>query len=301
MANNQQKLKPGMIGVLYGCLKQELFWRLRESKYFMRLCLAQVRLTLPHVSRGRPHSLSGPLIVSLTSYPPRFPTLALTLRSLLRQTVKADRTILWIAHSDSHLLPSNVLNLQSCGLEIRYTEDTNSYKKILPTLNAFPSAFICTADDDIYYWATWLEELVRETDESSRVVPCHRAHEITFDPAGNVRPYSEWLFDVGQRGSPKRLLPTSGGGVLYPPGILNHSTQDLEAAFTLCPLNDDVWLFWMGKRNGACYKAVGSNRDLLYSRGSRKQSLWSINQAVGGNDLAIRKMIDKYGFPDCSI
>jgi len=44
--------------------------------------------------RRRRHHLHAPLVVSLTSYPPRFGTLALTLHSPLRQTLKPDHLIL---------------------------------------------------------------------------------------------------------------------------------------------------------------------------------------------------------------
>jgi hypothetical protein len=145
---------------------------------------------------GHPHGLPAALVVSLTSYPPRFGTLSLTLRSLLLQTVKADRTILWIAHADIQLLPKNVTDLQAAGLEIRATEDMKSYKKIIPALEAFPDAFICTADDDVYYWPTWLEELVAVARMTERVVVCHRAHEITLDAQGHFYPYDKWVLDV---------------------------------------------------------------------------------------------------------
>ena len=152
-------------------------------------------------SGGRPHSLPAPLIVSLTSYPPRFATLALTLQSLLRQSVRADRTILWIAHADMPLLPKGVIDLRAAGLEIRTTDDVRSYKKILPSLDAFPEAFICTADDDVYYWPTWLEELVKEhlsegPEMAGRLVTCYRAHEISRDAQGRFLPYKEWAQDV---------------------------------------------------------------------------------------------------------
>ena len=69
-----------------------------------------------HLARpGKPHPLPGRLIVSVTSFPPRFGTLALALRGILRQTVRPDQTVLWIAHKDMPLLPRNVLDLQTPG------------------------------------------------------------------------------------------------------------------------------------------------------------------------------------------
>jgi hypothetical protein len=246
---------------------------------------------------GRPHHLPAALIVSLTSYPPRYGTLVHTLRSLLLQTVKADHTILWVAYSDFPLLPANVVDLQAHGLEIRPTEDLKSYKKIIPALDAFPDAFICTADDDQYYVRTWLEELVGGVTSSDRIVTCHRAHEITFDSQGRFRPYSQWVHNTRTRGILNSLFPTGASGILYPPGILAHAAEDRKAASSLCPRADDIWLYWMGRRNGAIYKTVGRWRPLIEWPGSQKIGLWHDNVRQGGNDEQMRKMADRYGYP----
>src|SRR5690606_34955355 len=63
--------------------------------------------SLPPVTTKK-HALPGRLIVSLTSYPARFKGLAKTLRTLLAQTVRPDRLILWVAHSDVIKLPKEV-------------------------------------------------------------------------------------------------------------------------------------------------------------------------------------------------
>lgn len=256
-------------------------------------------------SPGRPHRLPAPLIVSVTSYPPRFSTLSLTLHSLLRQSVQADRTILWIAHADMSLLPSDVTDLKVAGLEIRATEDIKSYKKVIPALDAFPQAFICTADDDIYYWPTWLERLVEEqlietVKTKDRVVTCHRAHEIALDERGDIRPYEFWRQDVFQQATSILLFPTGMGGVLYPPGTLMHSATDREAAFTLCPNNDDIWLYWIGRRNGATYKTVGRSREFPLWRGSQHDSLFHVNVELKANDNQIRNLTERYGKPAAS-
>jgi hypothetical protein len=213
--------------------------------------------------------------------------------------VKADRTVLWVAYSDLSLLPSNVIDLKAAGLEIRSTEDIKSYKKILPALDSFPDAFICTADDDLYYWPEWLEELIEGIQTAKNVVVCHRAHEILLNAEGDFRQYDEWSLDVRRRETSNRLFPTGVGGILYPPGILAHSTEDRETAFSLCPDADDIWLYWIGKRNGAIYKTVGRWRDLVMWRSSQKHTLWRHNILRGGNDRQIRNMADRYGFPNC--
>jgi len=273
-------------------------WRWKRVVFVARSYLARASIAWRWGFKpgGRPHKLPAPLIVSLTSYPPRFGYLAITLRSLLRQTVKADRTILWIAHEDFPLLPREVMDLQMADLEIRQTDNLKSYKKIIPVLDAFPNAFIATADDDLYYWPSWLEELVEGT--ADRTITCHRAHEITFDTQGVFKPYSEWILDTHLRGESNRLFPTGIGGILYPPGILAHRAEDRHAAFDLCPKADDVWLYWIGRGNGAHYKTVGRWRNLIAWKGTQDGALWHDNLLRGGNDEQIRKIAEKYGYPD---
>lgn len=284
---------------LYALLRrtyQSVCFRLQRE---CRLGWAKLCLHSPFKLRTRPHGLSSALIVSLTSYPARYPTLPLTLRSLLRQTVKPDRTILWIAHADFDLLPRQVLKLQSSGLEIRRADDTRSYKKILPALDAFPTAFICTADDDVYYWPTWLEELVDGADNDRYAVRCHRAHEFAFDANQSLNPYCGWTINVERRGVSERYFPTGVGGILYPPELLHHEPRDREAAFALCPFADDVWLFWIARRNGAHHRLIGRHRTSVTWRGSQEQSLWRKN-GQGQNDIQIARMIERYGFPNGS-
>jgi len=251
-------------------------------------------LNLRHLYKK--HGLPKRLVVSLTSYPKRYSTLVHTLRSLLLQNVKADHTILWIAHGDYASLPHTVLELQSFGLEIRKTEDIGSYKKIVPSLAAFPDAYICTADDDIYYWPSWLEELVDGLRSESHMIACHRWHEIGYNSAKSLKPYMEWGLDIKERRTSERMFPTGVGGVLYPPGILAHSNSDLQAGLKLAPRGDDIWLYWIGRRNGAGYKAVGRWHDLVSWRGSQLNALWRENMS-GENDRQIRNIIDKYGYP----
>ena len=51
----------------------------RQFKHRRRLSRAMADLAARPLNSGAPHGLSAPLIVSLTSYPARFGTLALTL------------------------------------------------------------------------------------------------------------------------------------------------------------------------------------------------------------------------------
>lgn len=101
-------------------------------------------------STGRPHGLPGPLVISLTSHPRRFPTLHLTLRSLLRQTIIPDEVVLVVSQADIEQMPTDIGGLSERLRVMTVGTDLKSYNKLVPVRLDFPSAFVVTADDDVW-------------------------------------------------------------------------------------------------------------------------------------------------------
>jgi hypothetical protein len=252
----------------------------------------------PRVQTKRPHALPGQLVVSLTSYPPRFRELALTLKSLLDQQTQADHTLLWVAEKDYALLPRDVRVLQAHGLEIRCCDDTRSFKKIVPTLQAFPDAFIVTADDDMYYPAEWLERLVNAYDTTKPSILSLRAHMSRCKADGSLAPYVEWELEtraLSDRSPKERLFPTGCSGVLYPPKALHKEACDASLFGKLCPHADDVWLFWMAKLAGTPHRRVPSDFAISPWSGTQGVGLFRTNIEQGLNDKQIRAMETHFG------
>ncbi len=247
--------------------------------------------------RRRPHSLPAELIVSVTSYRPRFPGLATALKSILRQTIKADRTILWIDHTDLEFIPRNVLDLEDRGLEIKSVKTPmRSYAKIIPALQRFPDAFLVTADDDLRYRPDWLERLVAEYQGLNEVI-CHRAHQIRVGVGNMPGPYPTWEKEIGARDPSPLIFATGVGGVLYPPKILHPDVTDVETFKSLCPIEDDVWLYWMARRNGIMAHKIGPRFNFDYIEGSQDVALHHQNVGEKKNDIQIAAMIARYGSP----
>ncbi|OBP78019.1 hypothetical protein [Mesorhizobium loti] len=286
-------------GRLIGQLRNGVAWRVakyeQEATGFVKpyIALALIALRWRLRRKARPHGLAGDLIVSLTSYPARFPTLHLTLRCLLSQTVAPDRVILWIAVEDAAQLPAEVTDLKRQGLEIRLCRDLRSYKKIIPALLAFPKTYIVTADDDVYYSRTWLEELVEGAGE--KTVVCQRAHSVALDDAERIQPYSKWSYDVAEPAG--MIFPTGVGGVLYGPKALSPEVVDEDMFAKLCPQGDDIWLFWMGRRVGSTYIKTNRKWVEFQWKGSQSSALHLSNVGAGGNDEQIGRMMSHYGLP----
>ncbi|MCQ2744253.1 MAG: glycosyltransferase family 2 protein, partial [bacterium] len=98
------------------------------------------------------------IIVSLTSYRERFKKLPITIYSLLNQTLKPDKIILWIDNETEDLttIPYEITRFIKNGLEIRFVKDIKSYTKAIYAFKEYTDSIIVTADDDIYYRKNWL-------------------------------------------------------------------------------------------------------------------------------------------------
>jgi len=266
-----------------------------------RLLAVVLPRRLAHAGR-RPtrHALPGTLVVSLTSWPPRFPFLHRSLGALLRQSVRPDRIVLWIAEADAPLLPARVLRLAGSGVEIRTTADTGPFKKLLPSIEAFPDAFVVTADDDVHYGPDWLKALVDGflgCDEPAIV--CHRAHRPRLRRDGGLAPYARWQRDV-QDGAARRpsgaIVPTGVGGILYPPASLDPLVADGALAARLCPTCDDFWFFWMASRRGTPARKVGGRFPYREWPGSQRRALHPVNLA-GEYDRQLAALSERFGVP----
>lgn len=268
--------------------------RMRDVQVRYRLQRAERAVARESRPAARPHGLPGELVVSLTSHPPRFGTLAKTLRGLLDQSVAADRTVLWLTEEHKALLPPEVLALVDQGLSIETCEEMRSFAKIVPALRKWPGAYIVTADDDLYYEPDWLATLVAGVVPDARVIVCRRALRPIRNGHG-FAPSLDWELDVVTRGEVRDdLYPTGVGGVLYPPGSLAPEVLDTSSFMRLCPTEDDIWLYWMGRRAGAKVRQVGGGFAQVAWPGSQDVTLLSTNIGANKSDGQLAAVIAAY-------
>ncbi|WP_404338485.1 hypothetical protein AB2M62_06075 [Sphingomonas sp. MMS12-HWE2-04] len=280
-------------------------WRIRQWLRRRRLAaLARAAhaavAAFPTIAHRKPHGLATPLIVNLTSYSARFPSLAPTLRSLLDQSVAADRTILWLADKDIAMLPEDVRQLEAHGLEIRGCDDLRSYKKLIPALALWPEAVHVTADDDVYYPPHWLAGLVAAHDPAAPSVIGWRAHLASADASGTLLPYRDWEMATSRTSAEPgtALFPTGIGGILYPPGSLHPEVLDHARFTALCPRGDDIWFYWMARRQGLRHRRVDGWIDFVEWPASQEVGLRVDNMERDGNDRQIQAMEAAFGpFP----
>ena len=238
------------------------------------------------------------VIVSLTSFPGRIDKLYLCINSLLRQTYKPSRLILWLARSqfpDQSDIPSELLFLQKFGLEIKYCDDIRSYKKVFYTAQEFQEHIIVTADDDTLYPENWLEGLIKTHKDYPNSVCCYRAHRMVVK-TGGIAPYSEWIgLSPGEKGPDKWLVPIGVGGVLYPAGYFRNVKFDYQIIQKLCPTADDLWLKAIGLKNGYdAVKVIPDSKEWFTILTTQTNSLMSSNVGEKMNDVSMKNLIEYY-------
>ena len=236
----------------------------------------------------------APMLISLTSYPARFGTLALTLRSLLRQTVRPEAVMLWIGEKDVAALPEDVLALKADGLVVRPCEDFRSYTKFVHALREFPDHRIAICDDDTFYRPGWLAALA--TPMPDHHIACHRIHRIRLGGDGRPVAYNDWEQASPARDESPLNYPTGVGGVMLRASQFDPRVFDMATARAICPTADDSWLYWMGRLGGSRFVRVGDNDPLISWRASQHVALWRTNNAEAqANNAQIDALIERFG------
>ncbi len=236
-----------------------------------------------------------PVIVSLTTIPERINKVYLCIETLLEQSFKSDQIYLWLSDEIAEKdIPSKLKKLKKRGLQIRFCKDIRSYKKIIYTLMENPQSIIVTADDDVLYPRYWLKRLYEAYRKEPEYIHCHRAHLMERHPDGKLKRYNDWHWlSPGVQGPSFLLFPTTGSGVLFPPGSLHREVFNKELFMHICPTNDDVWLKAMSLlKRVPCKKVTPKSMPIYNIIGTQKTNLWTTNRKQINNISNIDKQIE---------
>lgn len=242
-------------------------------------------------------------IVSLTTYGDRINDVALTIESIMEQTMKANRIVLWLANEfKNKRLPNALSLLQVRGLEIRYCQDIRSYKKLIPSLRIFPDDAIITIDDDVLYEPDLLDKLISAYLENPQYIYCTQYHRMDFNVDGSLKPYTSWVCRHSDR-TPSQLNCFLGtAGVLYPPHSLDEEVLNEEVFMDICKYADDIWFHAMALKKGTLVQKVFTHDcyGIEYLENPNfQQGLCVINEWQGMNDVQLKSVFDKYDLYKC--
>ncbi|MEI0796108.1 hypothetical protein R4L75_09220 [Brachyspira pilosicoli] len=242
------------------------------------------------------------LIVSLTTFPQRIYDIDVVLFSLLNQTIKPDKIILWLSVEEfpnlEDSVPLHILNMRKFGIEIEFCNNLYSYNKLIHSLKKYPNDIIVTADDDIYYEYDWLEKLYNAYLENPNYIHCHRAHKIKFDKKGNILPYNEWESQIYSDNTELSYINffTGVGGILYKYNLLYKDVLNEKLFMKLSPKNDDIWFWTMAVLNNTKINVVKHNINSLTEIGySNYRRLYNLNVLEEINDIQLNNIFKHYG------
>jgi hypothetical protein len=246
----------------------------------------------------RPYN-GNELVVSLTTYGRRLYDVYLTIETIMRQTMKANKIILWLEEALKNTdIPLILQKQQGRGLEIKYCEDNKSYNKLIPSLYEFPEAIIITIDDDCLYDFDIIENLFTAHLDSPRYIYALRLHRMKSNSKNTLEPYSKWEWEYEGFDVSALNFPTGIGGVLYPPHCFSPEVFNKAVFRKTCEYADDVWFKAMSLMNGVLSKKAHSKnkggRDYLINNNVQDITLAQKNNDGSKNDIQIKAVFEKY-------
>lgn len=257
-------------------------------------------------ANGRPVKI----VVSLTSYPSRIKKVSYAIKSLMLQTVRPDRIVLWLSELQfpDKKLPKNLEALVKKGVEVRFTkDDLISHKKYYYALKQQrPDEVVITFDDDLIYDNRTIERLVAVHKDFPKSVVVNRGGYVNAEPDGRINRHGYWRLyhDEGVLQESFNIVPSTGAGCLYPYGVMPTSTFNKKEFGQLARFADDIWIWHNCVRAGvSVVKISKESRTLCEIFGSQKETLREINDVRNGNDVVLRKLSEKYPdiFEKCRI
>ncbi len=225
-----------------------------------KLSPVQVDITLSEYGLNK--EVRNPrIIASLTTFPDRINTVSKTISTLLKQTLKPDILILWLANeqfpSKEEELPNELLKLKDFGLTIKWCDDIRSYKKLIPALKEFPDDIVITFDDDVYYPFDTVEKLYNSYLEYPNCIHTNRVRRFFIKNNEIMSKTAADMYWVKFNDCSFLNKITGCGGVLYPPHSLCDKVLNEEEFERIVPTQDDVWFWAMAVLNNTKIKLVG--------------------------------------------
>lgn len=256
------------------------------------------QLTLESLNESK-RQIDDRVVVSLTTFPARIGYVHLAIKSLLNQTVKPRKIILWLAWEQFRdvEIPDCLQELCAYGLEIRYCEeDILAHKKYYYVMREFPEQVIVTYDDDIIYPEDSLEKLLAMHRQYPNAIICNRGREIKMDN-DTVAPYRYWK--VSGRipsGVPTySVMASTGAGTLYPPHCMPEETFNIEKIRALALTADDLWMKVMSIYGEVpVVKSQTRCKALCVSKGRQDVTLAHKNVDQNLNDQVMQALLEQY-------
>lgn len=243
------------------------------------------------------------ITASMTTFPARIKEVRYAIISILLQTVRPDKVLLWVAEEQfpDRQIPDNLLDLCDYGFEVRFCDDLRSHKKYYYALQEQkPNELVITFDDDIIYHPHTIERLIKKHNEYPNCIVCSQVHIMTFDEGGQLNPYHKWGTAHDDQDTPnKNYMPLTGSGCLYPCGVMPNVTFEKHKIRTIALTADDLWMGTTAHISGVRICPTAKVARMFSVVGdSQIESLSLVNCIGDGNDITLSNLQKAFSFPN---
>jgi hypothetical protein len=239
------------------------------------------------------------VIVSLTTFPARIDFVHLSIRSILHQTKRPKKIVLWLGEeffpNAENDLPNSLLELRPLGLDIEFCTDIKAHTKYFYAFQKYPENLVVTVDDDIIYPKNLLKVLLNTHQQYPNSVIANRVRKVEIEN-NTFKPYREWKINPLNIYKPsKKILATGVSGVLYQPQLFSEAIFDVEGIKKINCIGDDIWL--KAAQIASNIPVVNTNvftRAFIEIPNTQEQSLFKTNVFESDNDRQIQEVFNHF-------
>lgn len=231
------------------------------------------------------------IIISMTTWPPRQYSAVEAMQYLTMQEHDEEvHFVLTLAEDEwnkdgrnSHLpSPSTLLNaMKELGVEVLWSaENTMSHKKLMPTLQKYPTNAIIVVDDDVRQRDGWLQAFIDD----------HRNHptDIIYGSSSSVveiidgKIFEGW-FQRNMFTQPGKVTfnekPANGvSGTLYPAGTFTDPRFFDESLYMrLSPTSDETWQWAFAVMTGKVHRCLSRCNHPFIIKSNQQCALFKTN------------------------
>lgn len=234
-----------------------------------------------------------PVIVSLTTIPFRLNRVFVTVRSILNQSQKPSKIILWLHDSLRNKVPKSLKKLEGDIFSVQFTPLNSSHVKLVPTIAKYPDQVIVTCDDDLMYDENWLKGLYEQHLKHPSAIIAHKVRQIQFDENQKPLTYGKWKLSDSNK--PETFLALGSSGILYPVNCFIDQVVDDELYMKLAPKADDLWFKAMTILSNRTIVTTDFEPENTYPRmATQKVSLKKQNIGQNKNNQQWEALVDYF-------
>ena len=227
------------------------------------------------------------IIVSVTSYPKRFPFLPILMTAIKSQIFNINKIMIFL-HKDDY----KHYNLKLKDVDIIPVEkDLRPHNKYFYAMKLYRDYAIITLDDDANYQNDTFKFLFDAYIKNPNIVSGKRSHVITYKNNGEAKVYNSWMKEQKKKTEIDfDIFLTGCSGIIYPPDILNidDSYIPIIEETKTC---DDITLKYFEIKKGVPSKWIKNKNYLappIYVPNTQSNPLSTINGIF--NNVCIDKL-----------